>query len=100
MLAVHLAIALQGIESGPSFALTSKEAPDQERRAEPKTASPREGPITDPNDKDAKPSAKHQATSGKPAQHLYLALEMRERFIGPAQEPCFLRYHCFVAHAA
>ena len=83
MLAVHVAIASEGSKAGLRLRSTSKKAPDQERRADPKTASPRDGPKTDPDDKDAKRSAMHQARSDKPAQHLYLALEMEEGFNGP-----------------
>lgn len=40
--------------------------------AEPKRAPPREEPETNPNDKDAKPSARHAATSRTPARHCSL----------------------------
>jgi hypothetical protein len=73
MLAKHIAIALQGTESGPSLAISVKRRSRSEKESGAKRAPLREEPKTDSDDKDAKPSADHQATSGTPPSSTYIS---------------------------
>ena len=58
MLAIHnMAIALQGIEDGPSFALINKRGSRSGKEGGAKMGSAEGGTKNRPDDKDAKPSA-------------------------------------------